>query len=237
MLIALPNVDGTFTVTLFLPLAGPDGFESLRDAAAVREFFSRHFPDALELMPDLAEEFLTNPVGKMSTVRTRGWSDGGHCLLIGDAAHAIVPFHGQGMNCAFEDCVELDGLLDAMSFEASCREFERRRKPNTDAIAAMALENYIEMRDTVRDPKFLLQKELAFELERRFPERFIPRYSMVMFRHDIPYAEAYERGRVQAEMLAELTRAASTLAEIDMAQAAALVEARLQPWQAAPGLQ
>lgn len=229
MLIALPNIDGSFTVTLFLPFVGPESFESLRDAAVIQDFFSRHFPDALGLMPHLADEFLANPTGKMVTIRTRGWTDGARTLLIGDAAHAVVPFHGQGMNCAFEDCVELDTLLGTLGFDAACREFERRRRPNTDAIAAMALENYIEMRDTVRDPKFLLQKELSFELERRFPEHFIPRYSMVMFHHEIPYAEAYERGRVQAEILTELTREAVALPEVDMQRAAALVETRLPP--------
>lgn len=228
MLIALPNLDGTFTVTLFLPFAGAESFDSLSDDTRILDFFARHFADALKLMPNLTAEFREHPTGKLATVRTRGWSSA-HCLLLGDAAHAIVPFHGQGMNCAFEDCIELDTLLNALPFSEACIEFERRRKPNTDALAAMALENYVEMRDTVREPKFLLHKELAFELERRFPQRFIPRYSMVMFHHEIPYAEAYARGRIQTDILVELTRDTTQLAEVDMQRAGALVEARLPP--------
>ncbi len=127
-------------------------------------------------------------------------------MLLGDAAHAIVPFHGQGMNACFEDCFELDRLLrSAGDWQSAFEQFFQLRKPDTDAIAAMALENFLEMRDTVRDPKFMLRKELSFELERRHPDRFIPRYSMVMFHHEIPYRVAFERGRVQADVLARLT--------------------------------
>ena len=144
--------------------------------AGVNLFFQ--FLDADAGNAQVAEEFLSHPIGKMNTIRNPHWTDGISSVLIGDAAHAIVPFHGQGMNCAFEDCVELDQLLQHHSFAAAGKLFEQQRKPNTDAIADMALENYVEMRDTVRQPKFALQKELAFELERRFPTQFIPRYSM-----------------------------------------------------------
>lgn len=230
MLIALPNLDGSFTMTLFLPLEAESGatplasFAELRDAAAVETFFRAHFPDVLAHLPQLAQEFFAHPTGKMVTVRSSRWTDGAGTVLIGDAAHAIVPFHGQGMNCAFEDCIELDVLLQRQPFAAACKEFERVRRPNANAIADMALENYIEMRDTVRDPKFLLQKQLSFELERRLPQHFVPRYSMVMFHHEIPYAVAYERGRVQAEILACFTGAAATLPEVDIegAQQAAM---------------
>jgi kynurenine 3-monooxygenase len=162
------------------------------------------------------------------------WAAQDKAVLLGDAAHAMVPFHGQGMNCCFEDCAELNRMLEATGdWSRAFRAFERARKPNTDAIAAMALENYVEMRDTVRDPKFLLRKELSFELERRYPDRFIPRYSMVMFHYEIPYSVAYERGRVQAEILERLTEQASTLAEVDMQRADAEVHAELAPLELA----
>jgi kynurenine 3-monooxygenase len=167
----------------------------------------------------------------MGTVYCDRWADpDGKAVLLGDAAHAIVPFHGQGMNACFEDCAELNRLLEQSGdFARSIREFERIRRPNTDAIAAMALENYVEMRDTVRDPKFMLRKELSFELERRFPDRFIPRYSMVMFHHEIPYAVARDRGAVQAQILELLTGQVSSLAEVDVEAAARLVHERLAP--------
>jgi kynurenine 3-monooxygenase len=234
MLIALPNIDGTFTVTLFLPFESDASslpcFSSLKDATAINQFFKAHFPDALTLMPDVAEEFLTHPTGKMHTIRAPRWTDGRSAILIGDAAHAIVPFHGQGMNCAFEDCIALDRLMAHSPFAEAIRAFEQQRKPNADAIADMALENYIEMRDIVRQPKFLLQKELSFELERRFPDRFIPRYSMVMFHYDIPYAVAYDRGKIQAQILDELTQHASTIDDVDMSSAAKKINELLTPF-------
>ena len=187
MLIALPNIDGSFTVTLFLALDGPESFETLTTPENIEAFFAKHFPDVRQLMPDLATEFLQHPTGIMGTVRCQQWSVEDRLLLIGDAAHAITPFHGQGMNCCFEDCSELDTLLlDSKDWARSFSEFETARRPNTDAIADMAIENYLEMRDTVRDPKFHLHKALSLELERRHPQRFVPRYSMVMFHDDIP---------------------------------------------------
>lgn len=229
MLIALPNLDGSFTVTLFLPQTGPESFATLTDAAAIDAFFSRHFPDAHALMPQLATEFLAHPTGVMGTIRCDRWSLDDRLLLIGDAAHAITPFHGQGMNCAFEDCRELDELLGAVDWSAAFSAFARSRRPNTNAIADMAIENYEEMRDTVRHPKFQLQRLLSLQLERRFPDRFVPRYSMVMFHDEIPYAVAFERGRIQNGILAQLTRNANSLDEIDEAAAAALIEQQLAP--------
>jgi kynurenine 3-monooxygenase len=227
MMIGLPNVDGTFTLTLFLPFEGTTSFAQLDDHATVSRFLRTHFPDLVALAPGLAEEFFQHPTGRMSTVRCERWTDGARCVLMGDAAHAIVPFHGQGMNCAFEDCMEFDALLDQYDWPEACTEFAHRRKPNADAIAEMAIENYVEMRDTVRDPKFQLQKELAFELERRFPNRFIPRYSMVMFHHEIPYAVAYERGAIQAAILRELTENARTVRDVSFVRARELIQARL----------
>jgi kynurenine 3-monooxygenase len=230
MLIALPNRDGSFTATLFLPARGDPSFESLDTRAAIDDFMTRNFPDARALMPDCVDEYQRNPTGSLGTVHARGWHCGGTAALIGDAAHAIVPFHGQGMNCCFEDCVEFDACMDrAASWESLFGEFYRLRKPNTDAIAEMALENYLEMRERVADPKFLLQQALALELERRHPLRFIPRYSMVMFHHEISYRTAQERGAVQARLLAELTEQAHSLADIDYGRAAREIESRLSP--------
>ncbi len=228
MLIALPNQDGSFTATLFLPHDGPESLSALTTPAEIVGFFRRYFPDALDVITDLPEQFATHPTGSIGTVRVDRWTYGAELVLIGDAAHAIVPFHGQGMNCAFEDCIALDELLATNGWEIGCSEFERHRKPNGDAIATMALENYLEMRDTVRNAKFQLQKALSLELEKRHP-RFIPRYSMVMFHHEIPYSTALERGRIQAEILTELTRDVDSLAAIDYAYAARLIEARLPP--------
>jgi len=228
MLIALPNTDGSFTATLFLPLEGADSFAALTTAPQVRSFFARHFPDVGRLIPDLEGEFFEHLTGFMVTVRCNPWQVARRQLLIGDAAHAIVPFHGQGMNCAFEDCVVLDDLLGGHDgWGAIFDEFERVRAPNADAIATMALENYVEMRDTVRHPKFQLQKALALELERRYPQRFIPRYSMVMFHHEIPYAVALERGRVQQQILDTLCAGVESIDQVDWQRAAELVHAKL----------
>jgi kynurenine 3-monooxygenase len=230
MLIALPNLDGSFTVTLFLPQQNTDSFATLTDADRVRAFFERHFPDVIHLMPQLATEFLQHPTGVMGTVRCERWAVKDNLLLIGDAAHAITPFHGQGMNAAFEDCRELVSLLDVTDDWTQCFDaFQTLRRPNTEAIADMAIENYLEMRDTVRDPSFHLQKALSLELERRFPNRFVPRYSMVMFHDEIPYGLALARGRIQNKILAQLTRNTNSVAAVDLEAAARLIEERLPP--------
>jgi kynurenine 3-monooxygenase len=227
MLIALPNTDGSFTATLFLEKRV---FASLRAPDDVNNFFVREFPDAVPLIPNLLTEFFQNPQGQLGTVHVAPWHVGGNVLLIGDAAHAIVPFHGQGMNAAFEDCTAFDALLDQHdSWDSLFSAFDRVRRPNAEAIARMALENYVEMRDTVRDPRFERYKALAVELERRFPDRFIPRYSMVMFHPEISYADALRRGEVQAEILAELDRLTPAQAAPDFEQARAMIEARLPP--------
>ena len=227
MLIALPNTDGSFTATLFLARTGENSFAALKDPAAVSEFFNREFADAVPLMPNLLEEFAAHPQGQLGTVHLDRWHLGGSILLLGDAAHAIVPFHGQGMNAAFEDCIVLDGLLDHNNnWETLFTKLENSRRPNAAAIAEMALENYTEMRDTVLDAGFVRRKAIAMELERRFPDRFIPRYSMVMFHPEIPYAEAQRRGKVQAEILVELDSGGAT-GGVDPNLAAVLVADRL----------
>jgi kynurenine 3-monooxygenase len=228
MLIALPNIDGSFTVTLFLPNEGEESFQVLTTPEAVRALFERRFADAIPLMPTLVDDFFENPTGHLETIRCKPWSFEDHALVLGDAAHAIVPFHGQGMNAAFEDCSAFDRCLEFPDrpWNEVFAEFEKRRRPNTDAIADMALENYIEMRSTVREPKFQLKKDLAFRLEERHPRTFIPRYSMVMF-HTLPYAEAQRRGAIQEQILDELTGRATRVEEVDLARADELIADRL----------
>jgi kynurenine 3-monooxygenase len=232
MLIALPNADGSFTATLFLAKQGDVSFASLTEKSAIEEFLSRSFPDACDLMPDRVAEFQDHPVGFLGTVSAAPWAHGGMAAMIGDSAHAIVPFHGQGMNCCFEDCVEFDACVGRhASWQSVFAEFFALRKPNTDAIAAMALDNYFEMRERVAHPKFQLQQALSLELERRFPRLFIPRYSMVMFHHEIPYQIALQRGTVQAQLLAELTAGAvASLADVDFERAERDIRTRLAPF-------
>jgi kynurenine 3-monooxygenase len=222
MLIALPNSGGSFTATLFLPRTGAVSFAALATPARIHEFCLREFPDAVALMPDLIDEFTQHPQGQLGTVHCAPWHSGGRVLLMGDAAHAIVPFHGQGMNAAFEDCLVLDDLIaEHAQWDLVFDDFERQRRPNAEAIAVMSLENYEEMRSTVLGASFRRQQELALELEGRFPTRFIRRYSMVMFHPEIPYAEALRRGAVQADLIAAIDR--------EPKRAAALINEHLPP--------
>ncbi len=201
MLIALPNLDGSFTCTLFLPFEGPVSFEKLPDESSLIRFFEAEFPDALPLMPTLTEDFFTNPTSSLVTIRAWPWSLEGKVALIGDAAHAIVPFYGQGMNAGFEDCTILQEVMEAhpdnwpLIFET----YQRQRKPDAEAIADLAVKNFIEMRDKVADPVFLKRKRIEKKLQEKFPEAFIPQYSMVTFSH-IPYATAMAEGRRQDEL-------------------------------------
>ena len=228
MLIALPNQDGSFTVTLFMPKTGENSFESLQNEADVTKFFNEHFADAVKLIPDLATDYANNAQGRLGTLRCSPWFVDDQCLIMGDASHAIVPFHGQGMNSGFEDCSELIRLLDLHdeNWETVIKEFDRIRKPNAEAIADMALENYVTMRSSVSDPKFQLKKEIGFKLEKRIPDRFVPRYSMVMF-HLLPYASAFERGKVQQAILDELVQGIDDINDVDFELAKSLVEERL----------
>ena len=227
MLIGIPNIDGSFTCTLFFPYSGAHSFETLKTAPQVIKFFEDTFPDAVPLMPTLAADFTGNPTGSLVTVRCAPWHAGGQACVIGDAAHAIVPFYGQGMNCGFEDCTALGEILDAGagSWEETFRRLYERRKPNADAIADMALENFVEMRATTADPKFQLKKQVGFALENRFPQHFIPRYSMVMFHPEIPYAEARRLGILQEKMLEELCANINDPAQIDWERADKLIRA------------
>lgn len=226
MLIALPNLDGSFTVTLFFAHEGKESFAALKAPADVQAFFENIFPDATALMPTLTKDFFENPTGFMTTVKCLPWHLEDKVMLIGDASHAIVPFFGQGMNCGFEDCSALGTLLDkhGTNWKSLFKELETLRKPNADAIADMALENFVEMRDTVADAKFQLKKQVGFELEKRYPGRFIPRYAMVVFYPEIPYAEAKRRGKIQDKMLEELCVNATTIEQIDWDKAAQLID-------------
>lgn len=232
MLIALPNLDGSFTVTLFLPNEGENSFAELTTKDKVEAFFAEQFKDALRIIPNLAQEFFDNPTGHLATVRCDPWCYANNTILIGDAAHGIVPFHGQGMNCGFEDASVLNKILDQFAtieqdnWNPVYDEYQKQRMPNGNAIADLALDNYIEMRASVREPKYLLKKALSFELEKRHPQIFIPRYSMVMF-HLLPYAEAKRRGEIQNEILDELTQNHTELDSIDMQLADKLIQQKL----------
>ena len=221
MMIALPNTDGSFTMTLFYPYAG---FDALKTKDDVRAFFKRDFPDAVPLMPTLAEDFFANPTGALVTVKCFPWNHG-TTVLMGDAAHAIVPFFAQGMNSGFEDCAVLNSLVapGKPDWESVFAEFGRLRKPNADAIADMAVENFFEMRDGVTSPKFALKKQVGFELEKRWPQKFIPRYSMVIFHPEIPYAEARRRGDIQDKILEDLCANINSLGELDWKKAEKLL--------------
>ncbi len=229
MCIALPNDGRTFTVTLFMPSEGETSFASVRSAADARALFARDFADALPLMPGLDRDYETNPVGMLATLYLDRWHLDGRAVLLGDAAHAMVPFHGQGMNCAFEDCVALATHLERAADTATAfAAFEAERKPNAAAIQHMALENYREMSDRVDDADFLLQRELERALAERHPGRFVPRYAMVTF-HRVPYAIAFERGRIQRALLVEATAGRDSLDDLDWAAVDRMVHARLTP--------
>ncbi len=227
MMIGLPNPDGSFTLTLFMPNEGPVSFASINDVAQLHVVFDQYFADAKPLIPELEHDYFNNPTGYLGTIRCLDWQYK-KVVLTGDAAHAIVPFHGQGMNAGFEDCVAMDQALEACDDDwvQAMPVFVDSRMDNSHAIADMALENYVEMRATVNDPKFHLKKAIAFELEKRLPDYFIPRYSMVMF-HLIPYAQAYARGKIQYQILDQLAAGIEQLEQVDFTRAERLVKQKL----------
>ncbi len=234
MLIALPNVDGTFACILFLPFEGSNSFAQMASRTNVMEFFRSQFPDAVPLMPDLADNFFANPTGTMVTIKCQPWHFEGRALLLGDAAHAIVPFFGQGINCGFEDCTILLELLDrhGADWNRIFTQFEEARKANTDAIADLAVENFVEMRDRVGDPHFLFRKKVELALEAKHPRRFVPKYSMVTF-HRIPYATALQRGQKQDRMLTQLCEHIDRLEDLDWNIADRLIQSELTPLELA----
>ncbi|SCL17944.1 kynurenine 3-monooxygenase [Micromonospora nigra] len=202
MMIALPNPDRSFTCTLFWPTHGTESFASLGSPAAIVRHFAQHYPDVVPLAPDLVDDYQHNPVGVLGTVRCDPWQVGGTVGLLGDAAHAIVPFYGQGANCAFEDVVALDGCLDECGddWSAALPLFQRRRQPDAEAIARMALANFVEMRDRVASPVFRARKRVEHALERALPGRYVSQYELVSF-STTPYAQVRRRVRRQYQVV------------------------------------
>ena len=202
MMIALPNPDGSFTCTLFFPFEGTPSFNTIKTKQDVENFFSETFPDAQHLMPELLEDFATNPTSSLVTIKCYPWVRN-KTLLIGDAAHGIVPFYGQGMNAGFEDCRILNELLNIHhdNWEVVLPEFQKLRKPDADAIARLALDNFIEMRDLVADADFLLRKKIEGKLYELFPDKWIPLYPMVTFMDTMRYSDALRIGQKQKQIM------------------------------------
>lgn len=207
MMIALPNPDGSFTCTLFFPFDGNPSFGMLKTNADVEKFFEETFPDAKRLMPTLLEDFNTNPTSSLVTIKCYPWVRN-KTLLIGDAAHGIVPFYGQGMNAGFEDCRVLNDLLNQHGddWDVVLPEFQKLRKPDADAIAQLALDNFIEMRDLVADADFLLRKKIEGKLYELFPDKWIPLYPMVTFMDNMRYSDALRIGQKQRLIMDEVMK-------------------------------
>ncbi|GAB4495611.1 MAG: NAD(P)/FAD-dependent oxidoreductase [Saprospiraceae bacterium] len=227
MLIALPNADGSFTCTLFLPFEGEVSFEQIKTDADVLAFFQKYFPDAVPLMPTLVHDFWKNPTSSLVTVKCAPWQWQNRILLIGDAAHAIVPFYGQGMNAGFEDCTILAAMHDEMGGDWSrvIPQFARQRKADGDAIAELAQRNFIEMRDLVADPKFLLRKKIAAHLHEKHPD-FLPVYSMVTF-SNTPYHVALREDDAQNDLFKQILNLENVENEWD----GSAVEQTFQTWR------
>lgn len=234
MLIALPNFDGSFTCTLFLPYKGEPSFEKLETPDDVNRFFNTEFADTLPLMERLTETFFENPTGSMVTVKCAPWHYQGSVLLVGDAAHAIVPFFGQGANCGFEDITVLDELMEkyeqngVIQWQKLFEEFGKLRKENADAIADMAFENFIEMRDKVGKPEFLLAKGIEKVLEREFPDDFASRYALVTFTNT-SYKLAQQAGSIVDDIVQQLIPGITAPDQIDLTKAEKLIAERLRP--------
>lgn len=234
MIIALPNFDGSFTCTLFLPYEGEPSFEKLKTEESVREFFEKDFADVFPLFDKPIETFFENPTGSMVTVKCDPWFYEDKVLLVGDAAHAIVPFFGQGANCAFEDLTVFQELLekyvvdDNVDWKKLFVEFNALRKPNSDAIAEMAFDNFIEMRDKVGNAEFLKQKAVEKILEKNFPDKFASRYPLVVFTHN-PYELCQKLGLLIDEIITELCQGLDKAEDVDLAKAEQLIDAKLTP--------
>ena len=204
MLIALPNLDGSYTCTLFMPYEGKNSFESLKDDASVEQFFKETFPDFYSLMPDIVANYKEHPLSDLVIIRCFPWVRN-HTLILGDASHAIVPFYGQGMNAGFEDCSVLNSLLESKNhnWDQILPEFQEIRKPDADAIADLALQNYIEMRDLVADDEFVLRKKIERKIYLKHPDKWVPLYSQVTFSNE-RYSEAQATGKLQDKIMAEI---------------------------------
>jgi kynurenine 3-monooxygenase len=206
MMIATPNCDGSFTCTLFFPFEGEASFASLTTEEKVINFFRKTFPDVFPLMPTLVNDFFNNPTASLVTVKCFPWIRKDKFALIGDAAHAIVPFYGQGMNCGFEDCRIIDDLVDKYDsdWRLILQEFQSLRKPDADAIADLGIYNFVEMRERTTDPKFLLQKKLEAKLYEKYPDKWIPAYTQVAFLPEIRYSEALKRSSAQENIMRDI---------------------------------
>ncbi len=206
MMIALPNPDGNFTCTLFLPFEGEKSFSNLKTEKQIEDFFKTEFSDAFNLMPTLISDFKANTTASLVTVKCFPWVFDNKIALIGDAAHAIVPFYGQGMNCGFEDCVVLNELIDKHNdnWDIIFPEYEKLRKPDGDAIADLAIANFVEMRDKTADPKFILQKKIEAKFSQHYPDKWIPLYSMVTYSPHIRYSTALKEGQKQQAIMDEI---------------------------------
>jgi kynurenine 3-monooxygenase len=216
MMIALPNLDGSFTVTLFMPFEGSSGFDNLKNEQEVLQFFDTYFPTAKYHMDDIINDFNNNPTSSLGTVKCFPWQVNGRFLLMGDAAHAIVPFYGQGMNASFEDVMVLDRLVDEYGgdWKQILPKYQEIRKIDADAIADLAAENEIEMRAATADPVFLLKRKIELHLEQKYPDYF-SKYSMVTFREDLPYHFAMEKGRAQDKILMEYAKEIGSFERMD----------------------
>jgi kynurenine 3-monooxygenase len=208
MMIALPNLDGSFTVTMFHPYEGDGGFNTLDSEEKLTNFFKKYYPDSLEHFPNLVEEYFNNPVGLLGTIKCYPWQAFGKTLVMGDAAHAIVPFYGQGMNASFEDVNVLDETLTECNedFEKAFELFQEKRAHNTNAIADLAVDNFYEMQDKVDDEAFIRKRKIEMQLEQSYPD-YYSKYSLVTFQEDLPYEEAMIRGRKQDELLLKICSA------------------------------
>ena len=218
MLIALPNNDCSFTCTLFFPMTGTKSFETVKTEKDILDLFQSQFHDAIKLIPNLVEDFQKNSTGDLASVYCKPWHLGDKALLIGDAAHAVVPFFGQGMNASFQDCSTLAKLMgqNENDWKTIFNTFSSVQVENGHAIADMAIENYLEMRDHVNDTEYKKRRNVELKLERMFPGQFIPRYSMVSF-HQIPYAEVYQRGGKQFKIIGDVLKADPSGQSIDKA--------------------
>ena len=225
MLIALPNLDGSFTVTLFLSYdQGEYNFNNLTNPEIVTEFFSKEFPDALALMPELTTAFFENPTAPLGTVKCTPWNYKGNTLLMGDAAHAIVPFYGHGMNASFEDVVVFDAILDEFEgdWERTFEAYHKERKKDTDAIADLAIDNFHEMKDHVANPLFQEKRKLEMALEAHFPDDYSSKYSLVTFNEHIGYHEAMVRGRAQDKAILNMLADGEISTGLDLTDRASL---------------
>jgi kynurenine 3-monooxygenase len=205
MFIAMPNLDGSFTCTLFMPFEGETSFESIKTKAGARTFFESHFPNVRHDIDNLTEDFFKNPTSAMVTMKCYPWTYWDKIALVGDSAHAVVPFYGQGMNAGFEDIFVLNQMIGKYGddWERIFQEYQKERKPNADAIAELSYRNFLEMSSKTADPKFLLQKKIEKRLADRHPDKWIPAYSRVTF-SDRPYAEALAEGDAQEEIMREV---------------------------------